>query len=96
MEEIKIPEDPNTKQKCSIYTTCFNSHSDLIACGGSGSNEVRVINRTTGKYTGEISGLKKAIYSATFSPDDTYLAAGGGDGNVYLMKRSEGSVLHRV
>eukprot|EP00818_Percolomonas_sp_WS_P010092 CAMPEP_0117443020 /NCGR_PEP_ID=MMETSP0759-20121206/4470_1 /TAXON_ID=63605 /ORGANISM="Percolomonas cosmopolitus, Strain WS" /LENGTH=329 /DNA_ID=CAMNT_0005234963 /DNA_START=417 /DNA_END=1406 /DNA_ORIENTATION=+ len=88
MEEIKLPEDPNTKQRCSIYTACFNGDSDLIACGGSGSNEARVINRSNGKFVGELTGLDKAVYSATFSPDNAFLAVGGGDGNVYLMKRT--------
>lgn len=87
MEEFKLPSDSITKQKCSIYTACFNHDSSFIACGGSGSNEVRVVNRADGQIVGELTGLEKAIYSVTFSPDGEFVAAGGGDGNVYLLKK---------
>jgi len=86
LEDIKIPPDAQTKQKCNIYTACFSyGDAKYIAYGGSGSNEARVIDRITGKIVGSLSGLDKAVYSVAFSPNNNTLAVGGGDGSVYLM-----------
>mmetsp|Transcript_3180 Transcript_3180/g.4697 ORF Transcript_3180/g.4697 Transcript_3180/m.4697 type:complete len:333 (+) Transcript_3180:89-1087(+) len=88
IEDISLPVDPQTQQHTSIYSATFNSTANLIAIGGSGTNDAKVIDRHTGKIIGSTASLEKAFYSVAFSPDNQNVAAAGGDGNIYILKKS--------
>jgi COMPASS component SWD3 len=86
IEEVRYPVDPATNSKCNLYTAQFNNSSgSLIAAGGSGANEAKIITREGFKRVGGISGLEKSVYCLTFSSDSKQCAIGGGDGKIYIL-----------
>lgn len=84
-------------QPCMVYTAQFSKDegSSMIAAGGSGANEARLFDRTSGGVAGigsaVIMGLssRRACYSVDFSNSSTMVAAAGGDGCVRVMSISE-------
>jgi len=88
IEEIKIPKDPNQQQSLNVYTTMFsNQDANMICVGGSGANGGKILDRSSGKVLGSVSGLERAVYTMAFSPDNNTVAVAGGEGSVYILAR---------
>jgi WD40 repeat protein len=80
-------QESSASQPCNIYSCQFNDNSgNLIGYGGSGNNQAKIISRNSGKIVGAVTGLEKAVYCMTFSPDQKTCAVGGGDGNIYVLQ----------
>eukprot|EP00761_Pharyngomonas_kirbyi_P012720 gb/GECH01012747.1/.p1 GENE.gb/GECH01012747.1/~~gb/GECH01012747.1/.p1 ORF type:complete len:330 (+),score=64.28 gb/GECH01012747.1/:1-990(+) len=70
---------------CSLYSARFNSAGTIIGAGGSGSNEAKLIERHSGRVLGSITSGGRAVYSLSFSRDDSNVAVGTGDGSIYIL-----------
>lgn len=75
-------------EPCFLYAAQFSKegNGELIAAGGSGSNEAKVFDRASGKAIGTVSGMTKGVYTVDFSPDSSMLAVAGGDASVRLLE----------
>lgn len=76
------------EEPCFLYCAQFSKEGDgeLIAAGGSGSNEAKVFDRASGRSIGTISGMTKGVYTLDFSPDNNLLAVAGGDASIRLLE----------
>eukprot|EP00899_Mesostigma_viride_P013180 jgi/Mesvir1/21863/Mv04240-RA.1 len=85
VQNIPFPQVDPTRA-CFIYSAKLGRgpSADLVAAGGSDSNEVRVLNYKTGAYVGRLNE-DKAIHMVEFSPDGATLAVGSQD-KTYLIK----------
>jgi len=74
-------------QPCMVYGAQFSkgNGSKLIAAGGSGANEAKIFERSTGDVVGSVLGLTRACYAVDFSNNGDMLAVAGGDGCVKVV-----------
>mmetsp|Transcript_8408 Transcript_8408/g.16741 ORF Transcript_8408/g.16741 Transcript_8408/m.16741 type:complete len:369 (+) Transcript_8408:457-1563(+) len=70
-----------------LYCAQFSKGSaNLIAAGGTGSNEAKVFDRTAGnKLVGTVAGLSRGVFTVDFDPFGTRLAVAGGDTAVRVL-----------
>ncbi len=88
VEDIALPSDPNTGQKCNIYGCKYNQIGNTIAMGGSGSNEMRVLltqQQHITKTIGAINGLPDPLSGIAFDTSDR-LVVGTATHHLYIMK----------
>jgi WD40 repeat protein len=64
-----------------LYCAQFSKGSaNLIAAGGSSTNEAKVFDRANGnKLVGTVAGLSRGVYTLDFDPFSRALAVAGGD-----------------
>lgn len=76
---------------CFLYTCQFSKkHQDLIAAGGSNSNEVKLFDKSNNnKPFCAIYNLPREVDTIDFSYDDSMLAISGADGYVRVFEISE-------
>lgn len=79
----------NDGDACMVYTAQFskNPASDVIVAGGSGANEAKVFDLSSGDIAsfGTITSMAKGCFTADFSNDSTMLAVAGGDGAIRML-----------
>ncbi len=78
----------------SVYSVAFSPNSELLATG-SGDNNARIINATTGAVLHKIKH-GDWVCSVAFSPDGELLATGSGDKNARIIEAATGAVLHTI
>ena len=72
-------------EPCFLYCAQFSRDHELIAAGGSGSNEAKIFDRASNRAIGTVSGMTKGVYTLDFSPDSKMIAVAGGDSNVRIL-----------
>lgn len=77
-------------EPCAIYAAQFSKEpgqGSMIVAGGSGANEAKLFDRSTGSTTafGTILGMSRACYTVDFAHNGGLVAVSGGDGCVRVM-----------
>lgn len=81
-----------------IFALAVSPDGSTIAAGGYFGagigdrppyGDVRLFDFSTGRTKAVLKGPQLAIYDVAFSPDGDYLAAGGGDGFVFVWRRDD-------
>lgn len=77
-----------------VYGVAFSRDGNLIAAGSSsdGAGQVRVYQASDGKLVSQTEVPEGGIFSVSFNPDGTQLAAAGFDGQVRLINVSDGKI----
>eukprot|EP00357_Protocruzia_adherens_P028148 CAMPEP_0114986746 /NCGR_PEP_ID=MMETSP0216-20121206/8599_1 /TAXON_ID=223996 /ORGANISM="Protocruzia adherens, Strain Boccale" /LENGTH=355 /DNA_ID=CAMNT_0002349219 /DNA_START=37 /DNA_END=1104 /DNA_ORIENTATION=+ len=79
-----------SNSECYIYSAQFHPSGELLAAGGSGTNEVKIFDRETQRAICTISDLPRACLSLNFSKGGSMLAIGSGDGCLRCMNVIKG------
>jgi COMPASS component SWD3 len=81
VESIDWDQHKISSEPCYLYAGQFSKKEcDIVAAGGSNTNEVKLFDITRAKTISCIHGLPREVYSIDFSFDDKLLAISGGDG----------------
>lgn len=81
-------------QPCLLYAAKFSKSRNadglprFVAAGGSGSNEARVFELSSGFHTqlvGTVAGLERGVFTVDWSPTRNSLAIGSGDGTIRIL-----------
>jgi len=76
------------KEPEMLYSAQFSPGNDLIAAGGSGTNEAKIFEYDAAKKYRCIDRVKmgdKGVYTTTWSPNGRQLAIAGADRNVTIV-----------
>jgi len=86
IEEIAWGRSPLGKEPCQLYAAQFSKHGqrDLIAAGGSGSNELKLFSRSSKKAIGSLA-LERGVYGLDFAPNGKTIAIAAGDSKVRVV-----------
>jgi len=71
-----------------LYAAQFSPGSDLIAAGGSGTNDARLFDFDAARHYRNIDRVRlgdKGVYTLCFSPNGRKLAIGGADKHVTIV-----------
>lgn len=82
----------HASEPAMLYCAQFSkNNSNLIAAGGSGSNEAKVFDMGSGRAepVGTVSGLERGVFTLDFSPDDGKVAVAGGDTAIRVLTIEE-------
>ena len=71
---------------CFVYTAQFGKTENILAVGGSGSDESYFFNSDPVTPLGVIANLTKPVYSIDFCNESSRAAIGCGDGSVVIAK----------
>lgn len=70
----------------ALYTCQFEpTRGDVVAAGGSGTNEGKLIDLKSGKCLDTVTMRNKGVYAVSFSPSGRKLAVAGGDPQVTVI-----------
>ncbi|KAF0691911.1 Aste57867_16950 [Aphanomyces stellatus] len=74
-------------EPCFLYAAQFtkDARTNLIAAGGSGSNEGKVFNHDSNKLIGTVAGLSRGVFTLDFSPTGDKLALAGADAAIRII-----------
>ena len=72
--------------ECLVYTAQFSKTDDILACGGSGSDESYFFNSNPVSPLGVMANLTKPVYSIDFCNTSSKAAIGCGDGSIVICK----------
>lgn len=76
-------------EPCFLYAAQFSSAPNgqqLIAAGGSGSNEAKVFNHdASNKLVGTIAGLSRGVFSLHFAPQGDKMVVAGADSAIRII-----------
>jgi len=77
----------NYQEPCMLYAAQFSKDPNArhIMAGGSGSNEARLLERSSGKVLGSLRGMKQGVYSVDFHPLTSQVAISSGDGTIRVV-----------
>lgn len=73
---------------CMLYAAQFSKEGQgkYIAAGGSGANEAKVFDHSSGNaVVGTITGLARGVFAIDFSPDNEKVAVAGGDSSIRIL-----------
>ena len=87
---VRTMSSPNVP----AYHPCFSLDGKRIAAGT--GNDVRIWNVDSGEQEHLLTGHKRPVWTALFSPDGTQLATCGWDGDVKLWNAVTGNELHTL
>lgn len=76
------------------YGAMAFSENGLVLAAAIGS-EVRAWNRLDGTLLQTFQGVSNTLFALRFSPDERFLAATDGQGNVYIWRGDTGELLHK-
>ncbi|CAK4750739.1 unnamed protein product [Aphanomyces euteiches] len=74
-------------EPCFLYAAQFTKdpRTNLIAAGGSGSNEGKVFNHDSNKLIGTVAGLSRGVFTLDFAPAGDKLALAGADAAIRII-----------
>eukprot|EP00741_Cyanophora_paradoxa_P017922 tig00021036_g17306.t1 len=86
VKTIPFTANPFQQAQCLLYTAQFSGDpaGSMVVAGGSGRNEVKIFNRSSGAILGSVTGLEKGVYTACWAPDVKSIAFAGGEGRVRI------------
>ena len=73
-------------KECLAYTAQFSKVDEILACGGSGSDESYFFNSNPVIQIGVVANLTKPVYSVDFCNTSNKVAIGCGDGSIVVCK----------
>ena len=95
----KIGDDYNLirafpKLNGRVFSTRFSQDGTMIVAGSSynGAGQVKVANYADGKEIASLD-IDSGIFTVAFHPDGNVIAAGGFDGNIYLLEPKTGKIV---
>lgn len=69
-----------------LYTVSYSPEHDLVAAGGSGTNEAKILDLKSGNPIDRIPfGDGKGVFTTAFAPNGRKLAVGGGNMNIIVV-----------
>lgn len=83
----------NNGKECFVYTAQFGKTANVIAIGGSGSDESYIYNMDPVSPLAVVANVTKPVYSIDFCNESTKLAIGCGDGSVIITKVNIGTLI---
>ncbi|KAK2572589.1 COMPASS-like H3K4 histone methylase component WDR5A [Acropora cervicornis] len=76
---------PSASQGEFLYVGRFCGSGDLIAAGGSGTNDLKIINRKTRGVSSRVESEGKTIHALDVSQDGQHLVIGGTGNSVQIV-----------
>jgi WD40 repeat protein len=73
---------------CMLYAAQFSKdgRGKFIAAGGSGANEAKVFDHSSGNSViGTVTGLARGVFAIDFSADNQKIAIAGGDSAIRIL-----------
>lgn len=71
---------------CLLYAAQFSRDGRFVGAGGSGANEAKVFDHSSGNaLVGTVANMHRGVFALDFSPDGSKVAVAGGDSSIRIL-----------